>query len=261
MNISVAIATYSGDEVNVILECLKSVYDWVTDIVIVYGSPEDETTKKIKSFDREKKIKIIFTDNPPIFHINKQKAIDACTSDWILQLDTDEIVSHELKKEILETIKSNPTENGFWIFRLNHFLGRPLTKGGQYPDPTIRLYRRGKGHLPCKTVHEQAEIAGTVGQLKHNLLHYPWPTIEDYFNKALVRYALIEAESMKKQGVKPSLINGIKYFKLLPLWWFLKTYFRHRGYVDGYAGFLFSLFSSLRYWIAYATLIELHQKS
>jgi len=259
MTISIALATYSGDSLDDIKKCLMSVYDWVDEIVIVYGSPEDNKTDAIKKIDAHKKILFIFTDNPSMFHINKQKAIDACTSDWILQLDADEIVSSELRDEILEKIKSNPTENGFWIPRLNYFIGKPLRKGGQYPDPTIRLYRRRKGRLPCKSVHEQAEIDGKIGSLHHDLLHYPWPTIEDYINKALVRYSVLEAKQLHKEGIRPSLVNLIKYIKILPSWWFLKTYLRHRGYVDGYAGFIFSLFSALRYWITYAKLIELSQ--
>lgn len=266
MNLSVALATYPSEDADTIESCLKSVYDWVDEIVIVYGGEKDEKMTALEKFDpstssgQVKKIKFIFTDNPSMFHINKQKAIEACRGDWILQLDTDEVVSPELKNEIIEKIENNPIENGFWIPRLNYFLGRPLTKGGQYPDPTIRLYRKGKGRLLCKSIHEQAEIDGEIGYLKNNLLHYPWPTIEDCIDKALIRYSVLEASDLHKKGVRPSLKNAILYFNILPSWWFLKTYFRHRGYVDGYAGFVFSLFSSLRYWITYVKLIEISQK-
>ncbi len=259
MTLSVAIATYSGDDPEVIHRCLKSVYDWVDEVVIVYGSPKDKTIDRIIKVDSKKVIKFIFTDNPPMFHINKQKAIEKCTGDWILQLDTDEVVSDELKNEIQTTLHQNPKTNGFWIPRLNYFLGRPLSKGGQYPDPTIRLYRQGKGKLECQSIHEQAKIDGIVGHLKHDLLHYPWPTIEEYIQKALVRYSILEASELHNKGVHPSLSLTIKYIKVMPLYWFFKTYFRHRGYVDGYSGFIFSLFSSLRYWIIYAKLIELWQ--
>lgn len=281
MNLSVALATYSGEDTSTILSCINAVYNWVDEIIIVYGSPKDEKITAIEKLDIDKKIKYIFTDNPPMFHINKQKAIDACNGDWILQLDIDEIVSPELRDEIVKVtsnelrvtsskyISSDTSHdmrdkkqdvNGYWIPRLNYFLGRPLTKGGQYPDPTIRLYRNGKGRLACKSVHEQAEIEGKVGYLKNNLLHYPWPTIEEYISKALVRYSILEASELYKQGVRPSLKNTILYIKILPVWWFFKTYFRHRGYVDGYSGFIFSLFSALRYWVTYAKLIEISRK-
>ncbi len=107
-----------------------------------------------------------------MFHINKQKAVERCTKDWILQLDADEVVSEELKKEIVKLLncliaKKKSKKNlpgltrlrkietwqvkiAFWIPRLNFFLGRPLRKGGQYPDYTLRLYRSGVARFPCK---------------------------------------------------------------------------------------------------------------
>jgi hypothetical protein len=56
---------------------------------------------------------------------------------------------------------------------------------------------------------------------------------------------------------KPSFANSIKYMIVLPKWWFFKTYIRHRGYTDGFPGFVFSLFSSIRYWITYIKLCEI----
>ena len=54
-------------------------------------------------------------------------------------------------------------------------------KGGQYPDYTLRLYKRGKGKLPQKDVHEQAVVDGKAGYLKEALLHYPYKDFSEYF--------------------------------------------------------------------------------
>ncbi|MFA6462577.1 MAG: glycosyltransferase family 2 protein [Candidatus Shapirobacteria bacterium] len=180
--ISVAIATYN--EENNIERCLNAVSDWVDEIIIVDGNSQDKTIEVASKF---KKVKIIKTTNKPIFHINKNIAIDACTSDWILQLDADEIVTPELKKEIISYLEKNiddVKQNGFWIPRKNYFLGAFLKKGGQYPDPTIRFYKKGKGRLPCVDVHEQAEIEGAVGWLKNDLEHYA----DTSFSKYLLRH-------------------------------------------------------------------------
>ncbi|MEK6808281.1 MAG: glycosyltransferase family 2 protein, partial [Nanoarchaeota archaeon] len=72
---------------------------------------------------------------------NKNKAIDASSGDWILQLDADEVMTEELKNEIKETISKDGEYSGYWIPRKNFFLGKFLAKGGQYPDYTLRLYR------------------------------------------------------------------------------------------------------------------------
>ncbi|MCX6726206.1 MAG: glycosyltransferase family 2 protein [Candidatus Shapirobacteria bacterium] len=241
--ISIAIATFN--ETNNIKKCLESVSGWVNEIIVVDGESSDDTVKIVKSFPHTK---VISTTNKPIFHLNKQMAIDACTSDWILQLDADEVVTPELKKEIQEIINSNPVDSGFWIKRQNFFLGKFLTKGGIYPDPTIRLYLNGKGHLPCKDVHEQAEINGSVGWLQHDLLHYSDPNFSRYLLRN-DRYTTLLASDLNH----PHFLN---YFIIKPIHWFLLAYFLHRGYVDGFPGFVFAWYSSLRFPISYIKYYE-----
>ncbi|OGK39018.1 hypothetical protein A3F34_01385 [Candidatus Roizmanbacteria bacterium RIFCSPHIGHO2_12_FULL_44_10] len=254
MSISIALAVFN-EEKN-IARCLQALYDWVDEIVVVDGGSTDKTIDIIKKLDKEKKVTVIVTDNPPMFHKNKQKALEACTKEWILQLDADEIVSAELKLEIQEIIAGKGEAVAYWIPRLNYFLGRSLRKGGQYPDKTIRLYKNGVAKFPCKSVHEQVAIDGKIGHLKSDLLHYPYETFDKYIQNGLVRYSILEADVMEKQGVRPSALNFLKYFLILPKWWFLKTFFRHKGFVDGFPGFVFSAFSALRYWFAYIILYE-----
>jgi len=249
MKLSVALATYN-ESAN-IKTCLDSL-TWADEIIVVDGSSTDDTVAIAKKF---KKVKVINTSNKPIFHLNKQMAIDACTSDWILQMDADEVVTPELKDEVIKVINSNPPENGFWINRKNYFLGRFLTKGGIYPDPTIRLYRRDKGKLPCLDVHEQAEIDGPVGHLTRDLLHYSDPTFSRYLLRS-DRYTSLLATELKAKKTTINFFNFLNYFIFKPIHWFCLAYFRHRGYVDGFPGFVFAWYSSLRFPIAYTKLYE-----
>lgn len=242
-NISVALATYN-EEKN-IASCLSSVKDWTDEIVIVDGSSTDKTVELAKKFGA----KIILTDNPPLFHINKQKAINACSEKWIFQLDADEVVTEELKQEILDAVNKQRL-NGYWIPRKNFFLGKWLSKGGQYPDYSLRFYKRGKGRLPCKDVHEQAEVEGKVGYLKNPLLHYPYADFSEYLEH-FRRYTDIFAKEYKEQKLSVSPFSFINYMIIKPKIWFLLTYFRHKGFLDGFPGFVFSFFSSLRFPVSY----------
>lgn len=230
--ISVVLAVFNEEDN--LRNCLLSVKDLADEIVVVDGGSTDRTLNIAKSFNA----KIIQTNNPPNFHINKNKAIDAAKGDWVLQLDADEIVLEGLKKEIKKAIKS-ASINGFWIPRKNFFLGRFLKKGGQYPDYTLRLYRRGKGRLPAKDVHEQAEVLGKVGYLKNDLLHMRDKTFSIYID-GLNRYTDLLATQIKNP-------NFFTYFFIKPIFWFLKAYIRHKGFMDGFPGFIFALFSSLRF--------------
>lgn len=242
--ISIAIATFNEEEN--IGPCLDTVKDWVDEIIVVDGSSQDKTREIAKKYGA----KVIKTTNRPIFHINKQMAIDEVSGEWILQLDADERVTPKLRDEILKIIKSKTEFNGFWIPRKNFFLTRYLKKGGQYPDYTLRLYKKGKGRLPCKTVHEQAEVEGKVGYLKNDLLHLADPTFSRYLVR-FGRYTSLIADELEEKKVKLNFLNLLNYLFIKPLWWFLLTFFRHKGFVDGFPGFVFSLFSGMRFSVGY----------
>lgn len=247
-NISVVLATYN-EEGN-LENCLKSVEGLADEIIVVDGGSSDKTLDIAKKF----KAKIIQTNNPQIFHINKNKAIDAATAAWILQLDADEVVTEDLASEIKQAISRQPDINGYWIPRKNFFLGRFLTKGGQYPDYTLRLYRKEKGRLPAEDVHEQALVEGKVGFLKHDLLHIRDKTFSQYLERSN-RYTDLLALQLKEGGTKMNIFSFLNFTFLKPAFWFLKAYLRHRGYVDGFPGFIFALFSSLRFPIAYIKFV------
>lgn len=241
--LSVAIATFN-EEKN-IGACLESV-KWVDEIVVVDGSSTDKTAKIAKKYAD----KVIITTNKPMFHINKNLAIGECSADWVLQLDADERVTHELKNEILKVINSNPQESGFWIRRKNYFLGRFLKKGGQYPDPVIRLFRKGKGKLPEKSVHEQIEIEGKVGWLKNYLIHYAYPSFFSYLHRSN-RYTTHDAKLMLKGEIPVSKPEFLQYFLIKPFVTFFSIYIRHKGFLDGFAGFVFAAFSALHHTTTY----------
>ena len=97
-SVSIVLATFN-EESN-IRDCLESVKDLADEVIIVDGSSTDKTVEIAKQFNA----KIHITGNPPVFHINKQKAIDMAAKEWILQLDADERVTPELQKEIKKVI-------------------------------------------------------------------------------------------------------------------------------------------------------------
>ncbi|TSC88435.1 MAG: Glucosyl-transferase [Microgenomates group bacterium Gr01-1014_16] len=243
LKLSVVLATFNEEEN--LGQCLESVQDIIDEIVVVDGESTDKTVEIAKKFGA----RIISTTNKPNFHINKNMAIDAATGDWILQLDADEVVSPELSSEIKKEINSKKY-NGYWMNRKNWFLNRFLTKGGQYPDPTLRLYRKGKGRLPANDVHEQAEVESEVGHLKNDLLHYRDTSFEKYM-EGFNRYTTFVSLQLADRKININLSNALLYLFLKPPLTFLKIYFRHRGYVDGMPGFIFALFSGLIHAVAY----------
>lgn len=240
--VSVCLATFN-EEKN-IRDCLKSVKDWADEMVVVDGKSQDKT----REIARAMGARVFKIENQPIFHINKQKAIEKARGDWVLQLDADEQVTEELRKEIQSATRHPPSAiSGYYIPRKNYFLGRWLKKGGQYPDFVIRLFKNGKGYLPCRSVHEQMVITGEVGYLKEPLIHLSDPNLKKYFQK-FFHYTSLDAGVIKKER---GILKPLKYLLIKPIFWFLTTYIRHKGFLDSWQGFLFSFFSSLHHPVAY----------
>lgn len=248
--LSVVLATYN-EEKN-LSDCLESVEELADEIIVVDGYSTDKTASIADKFGA----KVILAQNNPMFHINKQKAIDAAGTDWILQLDADERVTPELADEISATINNPEAKTGYWIPRKNWFLGRYLMKGGVYPDYTLRLYRKGKGHLPQIDVHEQAIVDGPVGYLQEPLIHAADPSFGRYL-KRFDRYTTFIAKQYKDQKLSKNPLTMLEYMVGKPLFWFFWTTFRHKAILDGWQGVVFSFFSSLRFAVAYKKYISL----
>jgi glycosyltransferase involved in cell wall biosynthesis len=228
---------------------LDSAYDLVDEVVIINAASTDKTKEVALKYGD--KIKIYDYDNPTSFLINKQRAIEKASGQWILQLDADEALSNQLKEEIKNIIndKDQLTANlvGYYLPRKNYFLGRFLMKGGVYPDYVLRLYRRNCAFFKAEHLHENVQIKGKVGYLKEAILHYADPDFSRYLLR-WDRYTSFDAEELIKKGES---ISFLSYFLFKPLSWFLATYIRHRGFYDGFPGFVFSLFSALRFWVIY----------
>jgi glycosyltransferase involved in cell wall biosynthesis len=248
IKLSIALAV-KNEEKNLEL-CIRSIVDIADEIVVVDGGSTDRTVDIARQYGAS----VIETDNPPIFHINKQKALDMCHGEWILQLDADEVVTETLKKEILEVISDGL--NGYALPRKNFFLGHWLRKGGQYPDYVIRLVKKGKAYFPCKSVHEQIAVEGKVGYLKEPLLHYSYKNISEYWRKADA-YTTLTARELLDKRISTGLIQWGTYMVVKPIQTFFSLYIRHKGFIDRINGLLFAFFSALHYPIAYLKLKKL----
>ena len=255
--LSLCIAVHN--EANTIHYAIDSVIDIVDEIVIVDGCSDDGTKEKALSYGE--KIHFIDEINRPMFHINKQKALENAVGEWIIQLDADEALSDELKNEIKEIISSWKVGSpvAYWIPRKNLFLTRFLEKGGQYPDYTIRLYRRGFAYFPCESVHEQVAVNGEIGFLQKPIMHYADPDFSRYLMR-WNRYTSVDAEILAKKS-NLGFYTFFLYFFWKPFCWFFLTYFRHKGFYDGFPGFVFSLFSALRFLVIYVKAWSLKRSS
>ncbi|MCJ7804128.1 glycosyltransferase family 2 protein [Patescibacteria group bacterium] len=252
IKISVAMITYN-EEGN-IRDCLNSV-QCADEIVVVDGSSRDKT----RQIARELGARVIKTTNKLFFDANKNIAIEACQGEWILLLDADERVTPELAKEIRNTINNSSSSEqpvAYWLKRKNYFLGRYLQKGGQYPDPVIRLFKKGQARIPEESVHQQLEVDGGIGWLENDLLHWATPTFSRYWMRER-RYSTLEALQMLDERLSLNPLNWLKYLYFRPKRTFFLIFIRCKGFVDGWPGFVFAFFSGFHHAWAFGKYLKM----
>lgn len=270
-SLSVVYATRNEEEN--IERSINSIKDIASEIILVDENSTDKTREIAEKFGA----KVYLEPHHNIFHITKQKALEKAKSEWILQLDADEVVTPRLSKEIVSVVHGTPSTVhsslfarhqklieerdgrigmntgeivGYFIPRRNMFLGKPLVHAGVYPDGVIRLLKNGKARFPQKSVHEQIELDGEVGWLSGDLLHYDSPTLARYLSR-LNRYTDLQANELKEKHLQKNVWNLLLFTVFHPLFTFLNLYFRHKGFLDGVNGFLWSFFSATHFPIAY----------
>jgi glycosyltransferase involved in cell wall biosynthesis len=280
MQLSVVIITFN-EEAN-LARTLTSVKPLVADgkgeIIVVDSGSTDRTVEIAKSFGAK-----VFIEEWKGYAAQKNSAIDKATGDWILSLDADEEVDSELTKELTgrsddrvlpgsdsrewcltmgqagqgqEFLKGRPV--GFVIRRKNYFMGRWIKYGGFWPDPKLRLFRRGSGRFEDRPVHEDVRVDGPTKSIPCGaLIHHSYPTLSDYIEH-MNRYSSLGAEMVAAKGkVHFSVINIV----LRPLATFVYNYFFRLGFLDGREGLLLHLYHAVYVSWKYAKAWELSNRN
>jgi hypothetical protein len=98
-------------------------------------------------------------------------------------------------------------------------------------------------------------VDGEVATAEGHLLHFPYPSFSSYMKK-FNTYTSFEAERQQSLGLQLTPQNSISYLMIKPLKTFFLLYVRHKGLVDGMAGFLFAFMSALHHPFVYLKLKE-----
>jgi glycosyltransferase involved in cell wall biosynthesis len=185
----------------------------------------------------------------------KQKnwALPQCTNEWVLQIDTDEVLEPGAREEIEQVLESaSPAIDVFRFRRKNHMLGRWIRHAGIYPDYQTRLLRRDAGRWIEREVHAHVHAAGEVGTLQHHILHFGMPNISKQLRN-LDRYTRYEADELRKIGVN----FGWTRLTLRPCVIFLQRYVWQRGFLEGWRGFILCVYLAIYCFLTQAKLWEM----
>jgi glycosyltransferase involved in cell wall biosynthesis len=235
---------------------LESVMPLVRDakgeIIVVDSGSTDRTVQIAQSYGAN-----VFVEPWKGFAAQKNSAMDKAVMDWVLQLDADEAVEPELTAEIETAVNASSSIRGFSIPRKNFFLGRWIKHGGFYPDPKLRLVRRGAGRFEEYGAHPTIKVNGPTGRLSHSLLHNAYPTLRGYIDH-MNSYSSMGAEVVVAKGPRRFSFANIV---VRPLLTFIYNYFIRLGFLDGREGLLLHLYHSVYVSWKYAKAWELSRKN
>jgi len=245
--VAIAGVVITKNEERNICACLDTLR-WVDELIVVDAESTDRTVELAKAYTSK-----VIVRSWPGYGPQKNFGMEQATAAWILIVDADERVSPELREEIRGVLeKRSESAVAYRIPRRNFYYEHWIQHAGQYPDPQLRLLRRGYGRYNDLPVHEHLEVKGPIEDLQTALDHYTHPTIKSHELK-IERYSTLAAQERIQAG-KPHA--SWAHLLVNPLWAFLKQYVIKGGYRDGLPGFLVSAFSAAHVLLKYAKLWE-----
>ncbi len=241
----ISVVIIAKNEEGRLADCLQSAR-WADEIVVVDSGSTDKTAEIAARYGA-KVLHRPFDD----FASQKNFAVSQAGCPWVFSLDADERIPEALAQELRGIAQREDGKAGYYLHRDNWFFGRCLKHAGQEADHQMRFFRRDKARFR-NSVHEVVDIDGPTGELAGRLTHHSCRDLNDYFRK-FNHYTQLEAEQMKQRGVAFRASDML----LKPPLRFAYTYVLKGGFLDGYQGFLFHLFSAFYVLVKYAKLREI----
>jgi glycosyltransferase involved in cell wall biosynthesis len=229
--------------------CLRSV-SFADEIVVLDSGSTDRTLEIAR---RHTEAVHVSTDWPG-FGIQKNRALDLATGDWVLSIDADEYLSDQLAGEIRATVAAGPGDV-YALPRLSSYCGRPMRHSGWWPDPVVRLFRRGSARFTDDLVHERLVFDGASIALTQVLHHESFADLDDVLDK-VNRYSTAGARQAGQRGRRGGLGKAVVH----GLWAFLRTYLLRAGFLDGREGFILAVSNAEGVYYRYLKLMYLQEK-
>lgn len=241
--ISVVVLTHN-DELRIVdcLECLN----FADELIVVDDNSTDRTISLAKRYTDK-----IFTH--PInsnFASQRNYALNQTHNPWVLFVDSDELVSEKLKKEILNVINLNEFR-GYFIKRVDVMWGQKILHGEAGNVKLLRLAKKDSGKWHGK-VHEEWRIFGKKGELASSLVHSPHPSVAEFISETSY-YSTLRATELFESGHKVSFVGIIFY----PFLKFIQNYIFRKGYKDKIPGLLYAIIMSFHSFLVRAKLFQL----
>ena len=209
---------------------------WLKDIVIVDSLSGDETVAIASRFPNVRVFPRPFTTHAEQWNYAIEQT--GITSEWVLALDADYIVTEALISEI-QSLQPDPQAAGYAASFDYCIDGTPL-RGGVYPPVTV-LYRRAAGRYEQDGHTQRISLNGQVRPLVGRIHHDDRKSIAHWLG-AQARYMKLEAEKLMSTGARVGTADVVRrWIVLAPPAMFFYSYFVRGGILDGRAGLFYAL--------------------
>jgi len=231
--LSVCIITLNEEKY--IGKCIESILGIADEIVVVDSGSTDKTVEIAQKLGA--KVYLRKFDN---YAAQKNYALEKSSGKWVLFVDADETLEDGAEEEMLDAIKRDNCI-AYSMPRKNIILGKFIRYTRWQPelDRHVWLFKKSKG-MWVGEVHEEVEVDGRVGKLKHAKVHYQYETVSDFF-EMMNNYSTIEARKRYKDGERFSFFGLI----FLAKYNFIVRYFYRLGFLDGWRGFVLSFLMAI----------------
>jgi len=233
------------DAAELLPDCLRSVA-WADERIVLDSGSRDDTVAVAEQLGA----RVFHRNDWQGYGIQRQRAQQHASCDYVLMLDADERVTPELKQAILQVLEQPDDGCVYSVARRNWFVGRFMKYSGWYPDRVVRLYARERYGYNDNLVHESVDTGSAkVVPLEGDLLHL---TCRDLmaFNRKQLDYADSWARQKQQAGRQASLGSAFGH----ALGCFVKMYLLRLGFLDGRHGLLLAVTASQYVFNKYAAL-------
>jgi len=173
----------------------------------------------------------------------RHAGIEACRSEWILEVDADERVTAELAAEIRRVVATSAA--AWHLIPVDNYVGTRLVRWGWGASfgrsAHAALFCKGVKHWGKERVHPVVSFAGQQGHtLSSRLIHYVDRDISEMLRR-LDRYTSARAQDLRDSGDIGGYGRNLR--RIGSRFW--KCYVGRRGYREGPFGFLIALCAAL----------------
>lgn len=242
-----SIIIITKNEESCIRQCLESVH-FADEIIVLDSGSTDNTVNICREFTEH-----VYVTDWPGFGIQKQRALDKATGDWVLNLDADEVITEALANEIHHAITNNK-HIAYYVPSKVNYCGKYLRYGDWHNVKALRLFERENAKYDNNLVHEKIMVNGSIGTLKNHMYHNSQPILEDTIQK-INHYSTLSAKMKSEQGKTATLRKAIVH----GLWTFFRGYFLRLGFLDGRRGFMLAVSNAEGSYYRYVKLMLLNE--